>query len=312
MTYDAVLIVSFGGPEGPDDVMPFLSKVAGGRVPEARLRAVAEHYAHFGGVSPINARTAELVDAVRALLQREGPALPVYWGNRFWRPHLADAITAMRDDGVERAVAFCTAAFSSPPGCRRYLEDIASARAQVEGAPIVDKIRPYATRPGYIDTCVARLREALARVDDGASPSVFFSAHSIPNAMAATCGYQAELTAVAEAVARGAGVERWRVVYQSRSGRPSTPWLAPDVCDALDDLEPGDTVVVTPFGFVADHMEVVWDLDEEARQKAEAGGLRFVRAAAANTHPRFVRLVRELVVERLERGPDPCLATCCS
>ncbi len=254
MTYDAVLILSFGGPEGPDDVMPFLRNVVGDRVPDARLQTVAAHYAHFGGVSPINARTKELADALRATLERDGPALPVYWGNRFWHPYLADTLAQMRDDGVERAIAFCTTALSSAAGCKNYIEDIAATRARVEGAPLVDKIRPFSARAGYVETCVARLEEAFAQLDGAESPHVFFSAHSIPESMAAVSSYEDELKALAAAVAERAGLERWRIVYQSRSGRPGTPWLRPDIGDSLRELERGDTVVVAPFGFVADHM----------------------------------------------------------
>jgi len=312
MSYDAVLVLSFGGPEGPDDVMPFLRNVVGNRVPEERLRKVAAHYDHFGGVSPINERTAELADALRVKLAEDGPALPVYWGNRFWRPLLSDTLERMRDDGVKRAVAFCTTALSSPAGCRNYFDDIVASRAKVEGAPVIDKIRPFALREGYVETCVARLREALSELDGDDPPHVFFSAHSIPSEMAEGCDYEREMQALGVMVAERCGIANWRIVYQSRSGRPGTPWLEPDVCDALEELERGASVIVAPFGFVADHMEVVWDLDEEARAKAEELGLRFVRARTANAHPTFVQLVRDLVAERLEKGPAPCPPDCCS
>ncbi|MBX3270296.1 MAG: ferrochelatase [Sandaracinaceae bacterium] len=311
MTYDALLVVSFGGPEGPDEVMPFLRNVVGDRVPEARLAIVAEHYHHFGGVSPINRLTGELIERLREALAAEGPALPIYWGNRFWRPHLADTVRAMRDDGVTRALALATSALSSAAGCRRYLEDIEAARAGVEGAPIIDKIRPFSRREGYVETCVERLRDALDALG-GEDAEVLFTAHSIPVAMARTCDYVGELDDLARAVAARAGAARWRVVYQSRSGPPGQPWLEPDVLEALDALAPGTSVVVAPFGFIADHMEVVWDLDVEARARAEARGLRMARAATAGSHPRFVRLLRELVAERVAEGPDPCPPGCCS
>ncbi len=311
MTYDALLIVSFGGPEGPDEVMPFLRNVVGDRVPEARLKVVAEHYHHFGGVSPINRLTAELIDRLREELAARGPDLPIYWGNRFWRPHLVDAVRAMRDDGVRRAVALATSALPSASGCRKYLEDIEAARAALEGAPPIDKIRPFSRRAGYVETCVERLRDALAELGDPEA-TVFFTAHSIPVAMAATCDYVADLTALAEAVAAPLGLADHRIVYQSRSGPPNQPWLEPDVLDAIDGLPEGSSLVLAPFGFIADHMEVIWDLDVEAKARAEARGVRMVRAGTAGSHPRFVRLLRDLVAERLAEGPDPCPPGCCS
>lgn len=311
MTYDAVLIVSFGGPEGPDEVMPFLRNVVGDRVPEARLQKVAAHYHHFGGVSPINRLTAELIERLRAELAARGPALPVYWGNRFWRPHLEDTVRAMRDDGVTRAIAIATSALSSAAGCRNYRLDVEKARAAVAGAPPIDKVRPFSRRPGYVEACVARLRDALAELGDP-DAEVLFTAHSIPVAMADACDYEDELGALADAVARDAGARRHRVVYQSRSGPPDQAWLEPDVLDVLDGEPEGASVVLAPFGFIADHMEVVWDLDVEARARADARGLRMVRAGTAGSHPRFVALLRDLVAEHVERGPDPCPPDCCS
>jgi len=312
--YDSVLVVSFGGPEGPDEVMPFLETVVRGRgVPRERLLRVAEHYHHFGGVSPINARTRELVAALEAELDAHGPRLPVYWGNRHWRPFLADTIRAMRDDGRRRALAFVTSAFSSYAGCRAYRESIAAARAQVgEGAPEVDKLRPFFNHPGNVETCVERVREGLRELGADAA-HVLFSAHSVPVAMAEGCDYEAQLSDLARLVADEAGVDRWRLVYQSRSGPPRVPWLEPDVGDALAELaerEPGASVLIAPVGFVADHMEVVWDLDVEARARAEGLGLAFARAPAANAHPRFVRMARELIEERTSgRAERPALGT---
>jgi len=310
MTYDAILIVSFGGPEGPDDVMPFLKNVAGDRVPEARLKSVAEHYHHFGGVSPINALTKDLIDALRAELTASGPNLPVYWGNRFWHPMLPSAVQRMADDGVTRAVAFVTSAFGSPPGCRKYQLDIEAARQAVEGAPVVDKVRPFGLRDAYVQACAAKLEDAKRELGED-DPHVYFTAHSIPISMAQTCDYVADLKAHAARVAEAAGVSRWRLVWQSRSGPPHIPWLEPDVCDALEERAEGDAVVVAPFGFIADHMEVIWDLDEEAKQKAEQLGLRFARASTMNDTPAFVRLVRDLIDEVVRGGPDPCPPDCC-
>jgi ferrochelatase len=328
MSYDALLVFSFGGPEGHDEVMPFLERVTQGRgVPRDRLEAVAEHYHHFGGMSPIHARTRELVDALRIELASHGIELPIYLGNRFSAPFIEDTLRAMQAAGVQRALAFVTSAFSSYSGCRAYREDLARARdALGEGAPEVDKIRPFYDHPGYVETCVARLREALAKLPEPSSAHVLFSAHSIPTSMAAQSAYAGQLQALAKWVAEDAGLARWELVYQSRSGPPQVPWLEPDVLDALRALaarEPGASVVVAPFGFVADHMEVVWDLDEEARLEAEKLGLTFVRAESANAHPRFVRMVRELVEERLRPGsprasraeegprPDRCAPDCC-
>jgi ferrochelatase len=328
MSYDAVLVYSFGGPEGPDEVMPFLERVTHGRgVPRERLEAVAEHYHHFGGVSPIGERTRELVRALRAELSTHGPPLPVYVGHRFSAPFVGDALREMQRDGVRRALAFVTSAFSSYSGCRAYQEDLAKARAELgDNAPEVDKIRAFYDHPGYIETCAERLRDALALLPDPARAHVFFSAHSIPMSMATTSAYVGQLEAFAGWLAEDLGLARWRVVYQSRSGPPEVPWLEPDVCDALRELaavEPGAAVVVAPFGFVADHMEVVWDLDEEARVEAERLGLKFVRATSANTHPRFVGMARELIEERTGGGtlrasrapggarPDRCAPDCC-
>lgn len=325
--FDALLVFSFGGPEGPDDVMPFLERVTRGRgVPRERLEEVAEHYHHFGGISPIQARTGELVRALEDELAAHGPRLPLYLANRFSTPSVEDTLRAMQRDGVQRALAFVTSAFSSYSGCRAYREDLVRAREAVPGAPEIEKIRPFYDHPGYVETCVARLRVALERLPDPAAAHVLISAHSIPTSMASTSPYVGQLQALARWVAEDAGLSRVRLVYQSRSGPPQVPWLEPDVLDALRELaarEPSASVVVAPFGFVADHMEVVWDLDEEARLEAERLGLAFVRAESANAHPRFVRMIRELIEERMREGsprasrspegarPDRCAPDCC-
>lgn len=328
--YDSILVISFGGPEGPDHVMPFLERVVRGRnVPRERLLEVSTHYHHFGGVSPINAQTRDLIAALERELTAHGPKLPIYWGNRHWHPLLADTLRDMRDKGHQRALAFVTSAFSSYSSCRAYREDIDRARAAVgEGAPLVDKIRPFFNHPGYVETCATRLEDALLELGSRAARAhVLFSAHSIPTAMAERCAYESQLEELAGLVAQRTGLgARWRIVYQSRSGPPHIPWLGPDVGDALRELaklEPGAAVVVAPAGFVADHMEVVWDLDVEARQLARDLGLEFVRAPTANAHPRFVQMVRELILERLDPAvpraslgtlgprPDTCSSTCC-
>jgi protoporphyrin/coproporphyrin ferrochelatase len=322
--YDAFLLVSFGGPEGPGDVMPFLANVTRGRnVPPERLASVAEHYWAFGGVSPINQQCRDLLAAVRADFAASGLALPLYWGNRNWTPYLADTVRAMAKDGVRRAVAFVTSAYSSYSSCRQYLEDIEQARAAVgPGAPRIDKIRRFFNHPGFIEPFAGHVNAALAtlpaEVRDDAH--LVFTAHSIPLAMAEASGppgdrgrYVAELTEAARLIAErtGAGAHRWSFAYQSRSGPPSQPWLEPDVRDHLGELARSGirAVVVVPVGFVSDHMEVRHDLDVEAAQAADALGLAFARAATPGTSPRFASMVTELVTERLAlpddlAGPD--------
>jgi ferrochelatase len=295
--YDALLVVSFGGPERSEEVMPFLERVVRGRgVPRERLVEVAAHYEHFGGKSPINDRARELVLALeRELGQR------VYWGNRHAAPFLADTVREMKDAGVERALAFATSALPSYSSCRVYLEDIARARAEVgEGAPVIDKIPPFALHEGYVETCAARLGEKLSP-----DAHVIFTAHSIPVAMGDA--YARDFALLAERVAERAGAARWSIAYQSRSGAPGVPWLEPDVLDRMAELERGSSVVVAPIGFVADHLEVVWDLDHVARERAAELGLSFSRAETANAHPRFVRMIGELA----RRAPVGCAVDCC-
>lgn len=312
--YDAVLIVSFGGPEGPDDVMPFLENVLRGKnVPRERMLEVAEHYQHFGGVSPINEQCRQLIAALESELAEHGPQLPVYWGNRNWTPLLADTLRRMRDDGVRRAIAFFTSTFSSYSGCRQYRENIASAQEAVgEGAPRIDKLRMPYNHPGFIETCAAHLREALAKVpaERRSAAKVLFSAHSIPLSMATNCAYERQLLEASRLTAEGAGAANWEVVYQSRSGPPQQPWLEPDICDRIEALHAqGDLadVIVLPIGFVSDHMEVLFDLDTEAKQLCERLGVGFVRASTMGTHPRAVRMIRELIEERIaiEAGQSP-------
>jgi ferrochelatase len=312
--YDALLLLSFGGPEGPDDVLPFLENVTRGRgVPPERLAEVAEHYHHFGGVSPINAQNRELLAAVRAELAAHGVDLPVYWGNRNWDPFLADTMRQMRADGVTRALGFATSAYSSYSGCRQYHEDIERARAEVgAGAPEVDKVRHYFNHPGFVEPHVDAVRAALASLpaERRTGARLVFTAHSIPVTMDNASGpegglYSAQLRESARLVAEAAapGLD-WDLVWQSRSGPPQVPWLEPDVNDHLEALAADGVtdVVVSPVGFVSDHLEVVWDLDNEARDTAARLGLGFARAATPGTDPRFVTMVRELVTERLEPG----------
>jgi ferrochelatase len=298
---DALLVVSFGGPEGPDEVRPFLDEVVRGRgVPEARLAEAARHYEHFGGVSPINARNRELVSALQERLARDVPGFRIYWGNRYSSPRLREAVAAMGEDGVCRALAFVTSAFDSPAGFTRYLDDLERARAEVGAcAPEVVALPPFFDQPLFVSAQAALLRKAL---HDAASPRarVLFTAHSIPVAMARTCPYEEQLRWACAAVAGEVGVSAWELAYQSRSGSPGMPWLEPDLQEALTRaLESGaQAVVVCPIGFVTDHMEVCYDLDVEARAQAQELGLGFVRCGTVSRHPDFVEMIAALVAER--------------
>ncbi|MDA0567089.1 ferrochelatase [Streptomonospora sp. S1-112] len=314
--YDAFLLISFGGPEAEDQVIPFLENVTRGRnIPRERLAEVGQHYYLYGGVSPINQQCRDLIAAVRTDFAEHGVDLPVYWGNRFWDPMLADTVAQMAKDGVRRVVAMATSAYSNYSSHRAYLDDIAAAREAVgPGAPEIELIRPFYDHPGFVEPLVEHTRAALDRLpeEDRAGAHLLFSAHSIPTAMAAASGppghgfgpggaYVAQLTEVARLVTERLGGDHpYDLVYQSRSGPPSQPWLEPDVNDRLAELaEQGvRAVVVVPHGFVSDHMEVKYDLDNEARQTAADLGLRFERALSPGTHPRFVAMVRELVAER--------------
>ncbi|HXV60252.1 MAG TPA: ferrochelatase [Vicinamibacteria bacterium] len=310
--YDALLVVSFGGPEGPDDVMPFLQNVVRGRnVPQERLRQVAKQYELFRGVSPINAETRRLVEALREELERSGRGLPVYWGNRNWHPFLGDTLGTMADDGIRRALAFVTSAYSSYSSCRQYLEDIERARAAAgSAAPAVDKMGPFFDRPGFIEANRERLQDALVSCPGA---YVLFTAHSIPLEMAAVCEYEAQLRETARLVAASLD-NPWELVYQSRSGPPNVLWLSPDVLEAIDRLaaEGIRELVLSPIGFVSDHMEVVYDLDIQARRRAASLGVSLLRAGTAGAHPCFVRMIREIVEEHLAGpAPEACPPGCC-
>jgi len=313
-TYDAVLVLSFGGPEQPADVMPFLENVLRGRnVPRARMEEVAEHYHHFGGKSPINDQCRALIAALRPELDAHGLNLPIYWGNRNWHPMLADTMRQMVKDGIQRALVFITSAYSSYSACRQYQEDIERARMSIGiGAPIFEKLRHFNSHPGFITPNVEALQAALAKAPGAA---VLFTAHSIPMEMARTSKYVEQLENAARLIAAGAGGIKHRLVYQSRSGPPQQPWLEPDILKAIDEVKAaGSTsVVVAPIGFISDHMEVLYDLDYEAAGRARSLGLGFVRAATAGTHPRFIAMIRELIEERIAGVPDadPCRQDCC-
>jgi ferrochelatase len=327
--FDAILIVSFGGPEGMDEVMPFLENVLRGRnVPQSRMQEVAHHYELFGGVSPINGQTRRLIVALKKELEANGPGLPVYWGNRNWHPMLARTLREMAEDGIKSALAFVTSGYSSYSGCRQYREDIERAREEVgPRAPQVSKLRAFYNHPGFIEPNVENVRAALGEIpsERRAGAHIAFTAHSIPLSMALNCDYQSQLEETCRLVAEGLGHERWRLVFQSRSGPPTQPWLAPDICDHLRALKQtgAKDVVIGPVGFISDHMEVLYDLDTEARALCEELGLNMLRASTVGTHPTFIGMIRELILERVTadpvrrfmgaRGPshDLCPADCC-
>jgi ferrochelatase len=312
-----------------DDVMPFLSNVLRGRnVPESRMREVAHHYELFGGSSPLNEQNRTLIAALKAELEENGPRLPIYWGNRNWHPLLADTLRQMRDDGVRHALAFVTSAYSSYSGCRQYREDIERARESVGvDAPRVEKLRAFFNHPGFVEPNIENLRAALEQIPERrrASAQIAFTAHSIPSVMAAGCDYERQLLETCRLVAEGAGHDHWRLVFQSRSGSPTQPWLEPDICDYLRELKQAGTtdVVVAPVGFISDHMEVLYDLDTEALKLAHELGINMIRVATVGTHPKFVRMIRELILERIDGGmprralgtfpprQDVCAADCC-
>ena len=304
-SYQALLLMSFGAPERSDEVMPFLHRVTAGRgVPEGRIAEVAEHYYAAGGTSPLNARCRELMEALRGDLARLGLAL--YWGNRNWHPLLDDTLAQMRDDGVERALAFVTSAYGGYSSCRQYLDDLGTARRRVgENAPIVDKLRLYYNHPGWVEPWAANLDRALKTAAADAPPrsgdgiaDVIFTAHSVPSRLAATSPYVEHITEASRLVAEVAGVGSWQLAWQSRSGPPGSPWLEPDVREVIA-VSPASTVVLVPIGFVCDNMEIIHDLDVEAAAVAKEKGANLVRVTTVSNSPAFVKMVLELVQERL-------------
>lgn len=352
VAYDAVLLAGFGGPEGQDDVIPFLRNVTRGRgIPDERLEEVAHHYRHFGGVSPINGQNRALKAALEAELARRGHRLPVYWGNRNWAPYLEEAVTSAAEQGHTTLLAFATSAYSSFSSCRQYREDFARVLEETGlGERVtIDKIRPFYDHPGFVDAFVegvrAAVEEFLAEGLDAASIQILFSTHSIPSSDAERSGartiewgeggaYATQHEAVAAWVmdrvredVPAAGDVTWELVYQSRSGPPTQPWLEPDVCDVIGELASRGrkAVAVVPLGFMSDHMEVLWDLDTEAAEAAEEAGLRFIRTPTPGVSKAFVEGIVDLIEERLEGraaserqhvteiGPgfDVCRPGCC-
>jgi ferrochelatase len=287
-----------------DDVIPFLENVLRGRnVPRERMLSVAKHYEMFDGVSPINQQNRNLIAALEKELERNGPQLPIYWGNRNWHPMLVDTVRRMTDDGIQNALAFVTSAYSSYSSCRQYLENISDAQAQAgPGAPRIEKLRQFYNHPLFIEANVDHIRAALKQVGNA---QLVFTAHSIPESMAANCDYAMQLAETGGLIARELKVDNWQLVYQSRSGSPMQPWLGPDILEHLKSLANAGVkeVVVAPIGFVSDHMEIVYDLDFEAQNLTRELDMKMVRAATAGTHPSFVKMIRELMLERIDNAP---------
>lgn len=327
--YDAILVLSFGGPEGRDEVMPFLENVLRGRnVPRDRMLEVAEHYYEFDGVSPINQQNRQLIEALEEELARRGPALPIYWGNRNWHPFLTDTVRRMAEDGVRRVLAFVTSAYSSYSSCRQYREDIARARSPLGSrAPRIDKIRVFYNHPGFVTANADYVRQAYTELpeDQRESAPLVFTAHSLPVSMSRNCRYEEQLREACRLVAGSLEIPEWHLVYQSRSGPPHQPWLEPDVGDFVRELYDQGlrSVVLSPVGFISDHMEVLFDLDTEVREQCEELGMHMARAATAGTHPAFMQMIRELILERMNQSPvrrylgsqgashDYCPVDCC-
>lgn len=313
--YDALLFVSFGGPEGPDDVIPFLENVLRGKnVPRERLLEVAEHYNHFGGVSPINDHCRELIAALETELSSNGIDLPIKWGNRNWDPMLPKTIADLKASGAKRVLTFVTSGFSCYSGCRQYREDVYRAQDETDANDIeVHKIRVFYNHPDFVAVNSENVKAAIDEVA-GSDPDdvhVAFTAHSIPASMATTSDYEKQLTESCRLVAESLGLssDNWKLVYQSRSGRPQDPWLEPDICDYIESLNTNGVkkVVVSPIGFLSDHMEVMYDLDDEAKVKCDELGMQMSRAGTPGTHPRFVSMIRKLIQERMAQVTPECI-----
>lgn len=339
--YDAILFLSFGGPEGMDDVMPFLTNVLRGKnVPEARMKEVAHHYEMFGGVSPINAQNRKMIAGLKEELARLQINLPIYFGNRNWHPMLGDTLRQMEADGVKKALAFVTSAYSSYSGCRQYLEDIQKALAENKQTDRlhIDKLRVFFDHPLFIDANLECIEAALKQFEKPEDVHLTFTAHSIPLSMAQNCQYENQLLFVCRQICQhlqekynwlGASEPQWQLVYQSRSGPKSQPWLEPDILEHIESLKSRgfSKLLVHPVGFVSDHMEIIYDLDTEAKQLADSLQMQMVRSLSSGNSEHFRRLIGELIEERLKSNagedclkpcltgaplPDVCPVDCCS
>ncbi len=325
--YQAVLIASFGGPEGRDEVRPFIENVLRGKsIPEVRKEEVAQHYFRFDGVSPLNAQNRELRSLLEKELSARGLDLPVYWGNRNWKPYFKETLQEMTTKGVKHFLAYLPSPYGSYSSCRQYLEALEDARTEIgDKAPTFDKIRFFFNHPGFIEVLFIRAKEALAKLSDSEKSTMVFTAHSLPVAMSRSCEYEKQVNETCRLVSERCGITNWQLAYQNRSGRPSDRWLEPDILEVLKQVaNQGERqVVVMPIGFLSDHMEVIYDLDIEAKREAEALGLRWVRSATPGKHPLMLRLLGDLVEERLKGGeerpvvgslapaPDTCPPNCC-
>jgi len=312
--YDAILVLSFGGPEKREDVIPFLENVLRGKpVPRERLLEVAEHYYHYDGVSPINQQCRELITALQKELTAAGIQLPIYWGNRNWHPLLPETLQQMHRDGVRKVLTYVTSGFSCYSGCRQYRENILAALEDPALAGMeVHKIRVFYNHPDFIDVLSESVGAAVRQVAAGGqAPAVAFTAHSIPMGMANTSDYQRQLGESCRLTAErlSLGAEQYRLVYQSRSGRPEDPWLEPDILDYIRELHAAGvrSVVISPVGFLSDHMEVLYDLDDAARHLCDELGMTMVRAATPGTHPQFIQMIRKLIAERLSGAQRECI-----
>ena len=313
-SFDALLVVSFGGPEKHEDVLPFLENVLRGKnVPRERMLEVAEHYYHFNGFSPINQQNIDLIAALGREFQAHNMNLPVYWGNRNWRPLLPDTLKKMREDGIRRVAVLATSAFGSYSGCRQYRENITQG-LQAAGVSdmVIEKLPNFCGRPEFVEVMAERVRDALAKLPD--AQQVIFTAHSIPVSMAQNSPYVRQLEIASEHVAAACGMRHWALVYQSRSGPPHQPWLEPDISDYLRAQHGAGVqrVIICPIGFMSDHMEVLYDLDTEIRKMCDEMGMKMVRAGTAGSHPKIVSMIRKLVVNG-ETTPveDYCEPGCC-
>ncbi len=328
--YDAILVLSFGGPEKKDDVIPFLENVLRGKpVPRERLLEVAEHYYHFGGVSPINDQCRELLSLLRTELDSNGISLPVYWGNRNWNPLLTETVEQMKRDGVKHVITYVTSGFSCYSGCRQYRENIAAALEAANSTEMkIDKLRVFYNHPDFIEVLAEQVEKAINEfsAEARAQAKITFTAHSIPTSMSSTSDYEKQLKECCRLVAEKLQLpqENWSLVYQSRSGRPEDPWLDPDILDHLKNLNLSGvaSVVISPIGFLSDHMEVMYDLDDEAKRFCDEHGIHMVRAATPGSHPKFISMIRKLIQERIhgaarecvglfEANHDVCPTDCC-
>lgn len=318
MNPDAILIVSFGGPEGMNDVMPFLENVLRGKnVPEERKKEVAQHYEMFGGISPINQQNRELKKLLEIKLREEGLSIPVFWGNRNWKPYIKDALIEMKADGIQNVIAYVTSAYGSYSGCRQYSENIEHAREDIgEGAPVVHKIPAFYNHPNFAQVNAEQIQKELQKIPlaERKNTNLIFTAHSIPISMSEVSPYVKQLQEVCETVAEKTGFNNWKLAFQSRSGPPTMPWLEPDINDYLEVLARKNvrTVIVSPIGFLSDHMEVLYDLDIEAKKKSQKLGIQMFRASTPGNHPLMIEMIVDLIKLQIKNGnPIVCDPHCC-